>query len=345
VLAEQGMSIACTRCEADNPPGARFCMRCGAALPVRCPHCGALLPPDARFCTQCGQPVRAGAAQPDEAPSAGERRLATVVMADVKGSTALAERIDTETWVEIMHGVFQVLDVEVYRYGGQIDQYRGDGLVAFFGVPIAHEDDPERAVRAALAMQEAIERYAAAVEEKHRTQGDPITLQLRIGVNTGEVVVASVGDRRWHTEDTAMGRAVALAARMETAAAPGTVLVTEHTYRLVAPLFEWEALGQTAVKGVSQPLSVYRPLAAKAVAGKIRGIEGLESPIVGRDAEIRALEGAIARLQSGMGGIVTVVGDAGIGKSRLVAEIRKHNLAKHTIGNKSRINLHVNKVY
>ncbi|HUT21566.1 MAG TPA: adenylate/guanylate cyclase domain-containing protein, partial [Anaerolineae bacterium] len=251
--------MECTRCQAENPPTARFCAQCGAALPVPCPHCGAELPPDAKFCMQCGQAVHGEAAHADEPPAGGERRIATVILADVKGSTALAEQIDTETWVEIMRGVFQVLDVEIYRYGGEIDQYRGDGLVAFFGVPPAHEDDAERAVLAALAMQEAIAHHATELRKQYDVGGQPIALQLRVGVNTGEVVAASVGDQRWHSEDTAMGRAVALAARMETAAAPGTVLVTEQTHRLVAPLFEWEARGEIAVKGIREPVAAYRP--------------------------------------------------------------------------------------
>lgn len=315
--------MRCTRCQAENPPAARFCMQCGAALPVPCPHCGAELPADARFCVQCGEPVHPSAVEPDGPPSSDERRIATVVLADVKGSTALAERIDTETWVEIMRGIFQVLDIEIYRHGGQIDQYRGDGLVAFFGVPTAHEDDAERAVLAALAMQEATDRYAAELRERHDADGRPIELQLRVGVNTGEVVVTSVGDRRWHSEDTAMGRAVALAARMETAAAPGTVLVAEYTHRLVAPLFEWEAQGKIAAKGIRDPVAAYRPLAHRTGAGKGRGIPGLESRLVGRDAELDALQEAVERLRAGVGGIVTLVGEAGLGKSRLVAELRK----------------------
>jgi tetratricopeptide (TPR) repeat protein len=144
-----------------------------------------------------------------------------------------------------------------------------------------------------------------------------------IGLNTGEVIAAHVGDARQHGEDTAMGRAIALADRMEKAAEPGTVLVSEHTYRLVAPLFEWQALDQITVKGFSQPVAVYRPLAHRAGSGKARGIAGLESPLVGRDAEFQALQDAVERLRAGMGGIVTVVGEAGIGKSRLVAEVRR----------------------
>lgn len=264
-----------------------------------------------------------GPAGPDALQLRGERRQATVILADVKGSTALAERVDTETWVGIMNRVFQILGTEIYRYGGEIDQYRGDGLVAFFGVPTAHEDDPERALLAALAMQESIAAYATELEE---SQG--VELLLRIGMNTGEVIAATVGDRRQHAEDTAMGRAIALAARMESAAEPGTVLVTEATYHLVQPLFEWLPLGEITVKGVSAPVRIYRPLVHKGLRGKGRGIAGLSSPLVGRDEQIYALQDAIARLQAGQGGIVTVVGEAGIGKSRLVAEVRHSAIAR-----------------
>jgi class 3 adenylate cyclase len=248
----------------------------------------------------------------------GERRWATVILADVKGSTALAEKVDVEAWVEIMNRVFQILGDEIYAYDGQIDQFRGDGLVAFFGVPVAHEDDAERAVLAALAMQDAVQGYAAELSDQ-----EGIELLLRVGVNTGEVIAAQVGDSRRHSEDTAMGRAIALAARMESAAEPGTVLVSEQTYRLVAPMFEWQALGEVAAKGFSQPVAVYRPLAHKAISGKGRGIAGLESPLVGRDAELQALREALDRLRTGIGGIATVVGEAGIGKSRLVTEVRR----------------------
>jgi len=248
----------------------------------------------------------------------GERRLATVILADVKGSTALAERVGTEDWVEIMNHVLQILGSEIYRFGGEVDQFRGDCVVAFFGATTAHEDDPERAMLASLAMQEAIRTYASELAER-----EGIELLLRVGVNTGEVIAARIGDRRQHSEDTAMGQAIALADRLQTAAEPGTVLVSENTYRLVQPLFEWEVLGEITVKGVSHPVPVYRPLAHRALPGKARGIPGLASPLVGRRAEFRALQEAVERLRAGVGGVVTLVGEAGIGKSRLVAELRK----------------------
>jgi predicted ATPase/class 3 adenylate cyclase/regulation of enolase protein 1 (concanavalin A-like superfamily) len=274
-------------------------------------------------------PVAAHAnAEPGKNGLNGERKQATVLLADVKGSTALAERVDTETWVEIMNQVFQILGAEIVRYGGQIDQYRGDGLIAFFGVPAAHEDDPERAVRAALGMQDAIARFAAELAKARMPGGETgIELRLRVGLNTGEVIAARVGSQQ-HTEDTAMGRAIAIAARMESAAEPGTVLVTESTYHLTQTLFDWRPLGQIAVKGVSEPVTVYRPLAARAVPGKGRGPAELVSPLVGREAELRTMTRALERLQEGRGGIVTVVGEAGIGKSRLIAEIRESEIRK-----------------
>jgi len=240
------------------------------------------------------------------------------MFADVKGSTALAGRIDTEDWVEIMSHALQILSAEIHRYGGQVDRYEGDGLVAFFGLSATHEDDAERAVLTALAMQEGIKRYAEELAER-----EGIELLLRVGLSTGEVITTHVGEARQHGEATAMGRTVALAARLEPAAEPGTVLVSENTYRLVERSFEWQAMGGIAAKGYSEPVAAYRPLKHRAMPGKTRGIAGLESPLVGRDQELHALEEAIERLQSGIGGIVTIVGEAGIGKSRLVAECRR----------------------
>jgi class 3 adenylate cyclase len=248
----------------------------------------------------------------------GERRVITVLCAKVYCSAELLEEIDTEAWAEVMNHVFQILGDVVHRYGGEIDQLRGDDLAAFFGVPVAHEDDPERAVLAALAMQEAIEDYATEL-----TAQEGIELQLRIGVNTGEVIAASIGD-----SDTPMGQAFLLAEHVESAAEPGTVLVGESTYRLVRPLFEWKPLGEVAVKSVRELVAVYRPLARKDIADKGRGVAGLESPLVGRQVEFRALQEAVGRVRTGTGGIVTLVGEAGIGKSRLVTEVRGKEAAE-----------------
>jgi DNA-binding SARP family transcriptional activator/class 3 adenylate cyclase/tetratricopeptide (TPR) repeat protein len=245
----------------------------------------------------------------------GQRRVVTALVADVQGHDGRDEEIDAEDWVVIVDRAFQILGAAIHRYGGEIQRYRSDGLVATFGLTAAHEDDPERAVLAALAMQDAARRYVAELGEHKQIQ-----LLLRIGINTGQVIAATVGESH-HREEMAVGHAVAAAARIATAAEPGAVLATEETYRLLPQLFEWQASGEVAVEGSSRPLALYRPLAPRAAAGKGRGIAGLESPLVGRDAEARALKEAIDRLRAGVGGIVTVIGEAGIGKSRLVAEV------------------------
>jgi len=252
----------------------------------------------------------------------GERRVVTMLFSDVKGSTPMAERLDPEDVLEIMDGAFDVLIEPITRYEGALARLMGDGILAFFGAPIAHEDDAERACRAALEILKRAGEYAARLEAERGISG----FNVRVGIHTGLVVVGEVGsDLR--VEYTAMGDAVNLASRMEEAAEPGTVLITEETHRLIAPLFETEALGQIEVRGKSEPVSVFRVVAPRVDAGKPRGIEGLESPLVGRDAEFEALRGVLERLQAGVGGIVTVVGEAGIGKSRLVAELRKEAVA------------------
>jgi ABC-type oligopeptide transport system substrate-binding subunit/class 3 adenylate cyclase len=337
--------MQCPQCNRENPKGAKFCGRCGAKLARICAHCGAELPPDAeiRFCFECGAELRAAepaAAVPETMPDRvkrlipseyaerllatrgqvpAERRMVTILFSDVKGSTAMAEDLDPEDVMEIMDGAFDVLIEPVYRYEGTLARLMGDAVLAFFGAPIAHEDDPERAVRAALDIIAGAQQYAAKLEQERGITG----FSVRVGINTGLVVVGEVGsDLR--VEYTAMGDAINLAARMESAAEPGTVLITEATHRLVAPLFETEALGPIQVKGKAEPVAVYRVLAAREAPGKMRGIAGLESPLVGREAELRSLREALECLEAGVGGIVTIIGDAGIGKSRLVAEVRKH---------------------
>ncbi len=251
----------------------------------------------------------------------GERRIASVILADVANSTDLMERIGTEAWVAIMNRVFQILEAEIYRFGGEVEQFRGDGLVAFFGSHVANEDDPEHAVLAGLAMQRAIQQYASALADEQ-----DITLKLRVGVNTGEVIVATVGDVRQHREYTAMGEAVAMASRMETSAEPGTVLVSENTYRLVQSRFKWQSLGQILVKGVSHPVTVFRPLDPQPYADQSIEMQGAASsePLTGRELEFEVLKKSIENLNSGRGSIVLVIGEKGMGKSLLVSRVRQH---------------------
>jgi ABC-type oligopeptide transport system substrate-binding subunit/class 3 adenylate cyclase len=318
---------------------------------IICSQCGTELPAQARFCFHCGSPVTSpdplpASELPDKIPERlqrlvpkeyaerlvgtrgrveRERRPVTILFSDVKGSTRMAEDLDPEDWMEIMDGAFDLLIEPVYRYEGTVARLMGDAILAFFGAPIAHEDDPERACRAALEIVAGAQSYAERLQEDRGISG----FNVRVGINTGLVVVGEVGsDLR--VEYTAMGDAVNLAARMEGAAQPGTVLIAEDTHRLIAPLFETEALGAIGVKGKADPVPVYRVVAAKALPAKPRGITGLASPLVGREAEFSALQEAVARLQAGNGGIVTLVGEAGIGKSRLVAELRDSVGATHT---------------
>jgi class 3 adenylate cyclase len=342
--------MQCPKCATENREGARFCGKCGTLLILICAQCGTELPPDLRFCDACGAEVSVPPSEVEDEPGVPaltealqrlvpkefaerllatrgqvgkERRVVTILFSDVKGSTRMAESLDPEDVMEIMDGAFDVLIAPIYRYEGTLARLMGDAILAFFGAPIAHEDDPERACRAALEIVEGAKAYAARLEEERGIRG----FDVRVGINTGLVVVGEVGsDLR--VEYTAMGDAVNLAARMEGAAEPGTVLITEDTHKLIAPLFETEALGPVQVKGKAEPVPVFRLVTAKEVPGKVRGIAGLESPLVGRQAEFASLREALGRLQAGVGGIVTIVGEAGIGKSRLVAEMREQTLAK-----------------
>jgi predicted ATPase/class 3 adenylate cyclase len=336
--------MGCPWCRANNADVAGLYVEGGAALVLTCPQCGTELPPQANFCFRCGSPVTGPSAEAEQstlgllqraverlAPQGyaarllatrgqvgRERRIVTILFCDVQGSTSLAESLDPEEVVEVMDGAFDVLIPPIYHYEGTVARLMGDAVLAFFGAPIAHEDDPERACLAALEIVDSAKGYAAKLEQD-RGIGD---FNVRVGIHTGLVVVGEVGsDLR--AEYTAMGDAVNLAQRLQCAAEPGDVLISADMQRLIAPLFETEALGPMPLRGRAQPVAVYRVVAARPVQGKPRGIAGLDSPQVGRDAEMTALQAAIGRLRGGQGGIVTIVGEAGVGKSRLVAEARE----------------------
>jgi len=304
---------------------------------LSCPNCDAVVPADARFCMSCGNPL-AGVGPPDEtlrsqlasrAPAplvekmraarlTGERKPVTAVFADVVGSTTLAEQMDPEDWTQIINETFDLMSQAVFRYEGTIAQLQGDAMLAFFGAPIAHEDDQERAVRAALEMIEQTDEFARQLKSARG-----IDFRIRVGINSGPVIVGNVGsDLRY--EYTALGDAVNVAARVQTAAEPGTVLITAATQRFIGAAFDFEDLGEVAVKGKTEPLHVYRVLGVRAEPGPRRGLAsvGLSSPLVGRGTELSALQSAWAVVRAGRGRIGVLIGEPGIGKSRLLAELR-----------------------
>jgi predicted ATPase/class 3 adenylate cyclase len=245
----------------------------------------------------------------------GERRIVTILFCDLQGSTAASEDLDPEEWAEIMNGAFEYMIRPVYKYEGFVARLMGDALLAFFGAPIAHEDDPQRAVLAGLEITEGIQGYQ---EDLKHTRG--IDLDVRVGIHTGLVVVGNVGsDLRM--EYTAMGEVINLASRMEQTAQPGTVQITAKTHKLVSPFFDFKHLGEVTVKGKSEPVQTFQLLGQKATVGRLRGIEGLTSPLIGRGEEIDQLQKAIDDVQNGIGGIACLIGEAGLGKSRLIREL------------------------
>jgi class 3 adenylate cyclase len=303
-----------------------------------CPSCEAAVAADARFCSNCGQPLE-GANETDRARLArisaaaptpliekmrsvrlsGERKPVTALFADVVGSTTLAERMDPEDWTAMMNEAFDLMSRAVFRYEGTIAQLQGDAMLAFFGAPIAHEDDPSRAIMAGLDMMAATEEFARQLQ---RSGG--VDFRIRAGINTGPVVVGNVGtDLRY--EYTALGDAVNVAARMQSLAEPGTVIVTDHTLHLAPEAFDVDDLGAVDVKGKTERVHAYRVVGRKAAPGPTRGLEsvGLESPMIGRAQLLGQLRALLDVASAGRGRAAFLVGEPGIGKSRLLAELRR----------------------
>jgi class 3 adenylate cyclase/tetratricopeptide (TPR) repeat protein len=327
--------MLCTACRAENRDGVKFCEECGASLDRACTGCGARLVPGKKFCGECGTAVTGPAGERFASPQAytpphlaerilkersalsGERKQVTVLFADVSGFTSLSERLDPEHVHTVINGGFELMLAEIHRFEGTVNQFLGDGLMALFGAPVAHEDHPQRAAHAALAMQEALEGYR---EQLRRERG--IDFRVRMGLNTGLVVVAAIGDNL-RMDYTAVGDTTNTAARMQQLAEPGQIVVAEATERLIAPYFDLRALGTFAVKNREQPVAAYalgrsRPRVSRLTA---RAAQGL-APFVGREEALATLERAWAAVKTGRGQLALVVGDAGIGKSRLLLEFR-----------------------
>src|SRR5919204_3980005 len=244
-----------------------------------------------------------------------ERRVITALFADIAGSTAIVERMDPEDWTEIVSEAFARMNRAVERYEGTVARLMGDGLLAFFGAPIAHEDDPQRAIRCGLDMVQAIDELGATLRAKGASE-----LRVRVGISTGPVVVGVVGTDAAH-EYTAMGDAVNVASRMQSAARPGAVLITVDTYRFVAPLVDATDLGALELKGKTAAVRAYEIKAVRPGAS-VRGLAGIRAAMIGRDAQLTRLRDAYAVARAGQARIACVLGEPGIGKSRLLAELR-----------------------
>jgi class 3 adenylate cyclase len=254
----------------------------------------------------------------ESASRAGERRPVTTLFADVVGSTGLAETMDPEEWAELIGDATTMMGKVVDRYGGRVSQVLGDGILAFFGVPVAHEDDPQRAVRAGLDLIRAMGAYATSPQHPDGS------LQVRVGLNTGSVVTRDVSLGGSSSDYTALGDAVNVAARLQAEAAPNTVLIGSTTYAFVRHSVNATPRGPLMLKGKATPIQAYEVTAW--IGGQLRpsGVPGLSSPMVGRDAELSRLSYALRAVRAGRGRVAVLLGEPGIGKSRLATELRRH---------------------
>jgi len=326
--------MQCSRCHAQNSDAARFCEECGARIAVGCPRCGEPITAGKKFCRACGAtlPADPRTVSPDaytptylaqkilssKAALEGERKQVTVLFADLKGSLELLADRDPEDARRILDPVLEQMMEAVHRYEGTVNQVMGDGIMALFGAPVAHEDHAVRACYAAVRMQEEVKRHAAELE---RAYGIPI--QIRVGLNSGRVVVRSIGNDL-RMDYTAVGETTHLAARMEQMAQPGTILATDDVRRLAEGCVRTRRVGPVEIKGLHRSIDVHEVLAARPATARLHAAvhRGL-SPLVGRNAEIDIMRGALERMRGGHGEVVMLVGEAGIGKSRLLYEFRQ----------------------
>ncbi len=332
--------MRCLRCQAENLPEARFCGRCAAALASVCPSCGANNPAENNFCSQCATPLDQRARPRFVAPESyipkhlaeriltsrtaleGERKQVTVLFADLKGSMELLADRDPEEARRILDPILERMMEAVHCYEGTVNQVMGDGIMALFGAPLAHEDHAVRACYAALRMQESVKRYG---ESLRRQEG--VLPQIRVGLNSGEVVVRSVGSDL-HIDYTAVGETTHLAARVEQAATPASVLITAATLQLAEGYVQVTSLGPVNVKGRGKPVEVYELAGAETARSRFQVLAGRGlTKFVGRTGEIEHLDTALEQSRAGRGQVVALVGEPGVGKSRLFWEFtRSHRV-------------------
>jgi len=331
--------MKCPKCQAGNRAEAYFCRACGNRLEAACPVCGNLNTPRGGYCDECGHALRKREERPatdschprshtpdsqaekplaTRKPIEDERKLVTVLFADVVNYTSISHKLDPEQVHEIMNGCVRILTDEIRRYGGIVNQFTGDGVMALFGAPVAHEDHARRACQAALTIRRALGGYGEKVEGDYGVE-----FRIRMGLDSGHVVMGSIGNDP-RMEYTAVGDATNQAFRMQGMAEPGTVVVSGHTERLARDFFEFESLGKVPVKGREEPQEVFELRRARAVETRIEAAvaKGL-TRFVGRERELEFLRAAYEKAREGSGRVVGVAGEAGVGKSRLVLEMKK----------------------
>ena len=329
-----GLQMKCPKCQHENSEDAKFCEACAAPLARLCPNCASPVSATAKFCSQCGHPLGQAAdsarySSPrnytpqhlvdkiltTRAALEGERKQVTVLFADIKGSMEAITDRDLEDAQKLLHAVVERMIEAVHRYEGTVNSVMGDGIMALFGAPLAHEDHAVRACYAALRMQESIARYS---EEVQRNQGVPI--MVRVGVNSGEIVISAIGNDL-HMEYTVVGQTVHLASRMEQMAKPGSVITTADTHRLAEGYIAMKSLGPVPVKGLVEPVEIYEVTGGGSARTRLQAAVGRGlTKFVGRDVELEQLRRAQQLASQGHSQIVAIVGQAGVGKSRLMHE-------------------------
>lgn len=331
--------MKCAQCDFESPQGLKFCGQCGARLLPVCAQCGAAAPPGSRFCGECGRPLTADLAPHSYTPPhlaervlhsrtalEGERKQVTVLFCDLVNSTAVAERLGPETMHALLNRFFELALSEVHRYEGTINQFLGDGFMALFGAPITHEDHARRAALAALGLQKTLGDRRDELGQELGAE-----LAVRMGLNTGWVVVGGIGDHL-RMDYTAVGDTTNLAARLQQIAPPGAILASEPTARLLQGTIEIEALEPLQVKGKAEPIRPYRILGASRRPSEQAVLSGTAlSPFVGREREVAALAELHGRAARGEGRVAGITGEAGAGKSRLLHELRRRPLEEGAV--------------
>ena len=332
--------MQCPQCQFENPDDAKFCIECASQMEFHCPNCGILTPVTGKFCKECGYDLKKPREEPPpinysepqsyttkhltdkilttRSSIEGERKLVTVLFADVANYTSMSEKLDPEEVHQIMDGCFKILMDEIHKFEGTINQFTGDGVMALFGAPISHEDHPQRACRTALAIQRAIDEYGEKIRKDCNVE-----FRLRIGLNSGPVIVGAIGDDL-RMDYTAVGDTTNLAMRMESMAGPGNIQISESTYRLIKAYFDCEDLGSVPVKGKEEPQRTYKLIKSSKVQTRIAASvsKGLIR-FVGRQNSMASLKNAWNKAANGSGQVIGVMGEAGVGKSRLLLEFRR----------------------